>query len=570
MNSYKHHTLSANGLVALLLGCWWMLNVLTCCWLDLANDEAYYWAWTTAASENGNPLAWGYFDHPPMVALLIWLSSWLPGTLGVRFFSLLLQPLYLYLFWTLIRPPQPSRKDAWIYSLVSFSIPMLQLYGLLTLPDAPLLCFTIVFLWALKQFDAQRTLLNATLLAVAMALLVYSKYHGVLVILLALAACIRKGNSPFRCWQLYYAGVLAVILFLPHLWWQYRHDFATFQYHLVERSGDGGFDWENIGGFLVTIILVYNPIWWFFAPNKPLQQQDLTRRILLFILAGFIAFFFLSSLKDNTQAQWTLPILITLIVWGFDAARESERKYHIVRTCAIVSGILLMVARILMVSNPWEWKLETWQQQDSFDQIAALADGRPVLYSNDYTGAAEYCYYGKEHQAESFAFPIFYGRESQWSYSLAEEKLVGRDVVVQVEENRYADTLLLDNGEAFEYVTINNYHPTRKVRAEIVQTILHGNQAEIEMIVTNPYDYDLYSTEENPMIATLYWRECQRVQPEIKTPLTDTLHAHSSKHLHMVFELGNRRPKDFPCGICIGYALFRCNRSSEIFFLDTK
>ena len=77
-------------LVFLLLAAWWTVNLLQAALTGLANDEAYYWYFS-------QHLDWGYFDHPPMVAVLVWLSSWLPGALDIRFFSTLLQPLYLLL-----------------------------------------------------------------------------------------------------------------------------------------------------------------------------------------------------------------------------------------------------------------------------------------------------------------------------------------------------------------------------------------------------------------------------------------------------------------------------------------
>src|SRR5262245_15833853 len=45
----------------------------------LAFDEAYYWQW----SKN---LAWGYYDHPPMIAFMIRAGTELFGdtSLGVR------------------------------------------------------------------------------------------------------------------------------------------------------------------------------------------------------------------------------------------------------------------------------------------------------------------------------------------------------------------------------------------------------------------------------------------------------------------------------------------------------
>ena len=41
--------------------------------LPLHPDEAYYWTWL-------RHIAWSYYDAPPMVAYLIWLSTHLFGT----------------------------------------------------------------------------------------------------------------------------------------------------------------------------------------------------------------------------------------------------------------------------------------------------------------------------------------------------------------------------------------------------------------------------------------------------------------------------------------------------------
>src|ERR1700756_605362 len=51
----------------------------------LTFDEAYYWMWS-------KHLAGGYYDHPPMVAVVIRLGTMLAGDteLGVRLVSILL------------------------------------------------------------------------------------------------------------------------------------------------------------------------------------------------------------------------------------------------------------------------------------------------------------------------------------------------------------------------------------------------------------------------------------------------------------------------------------------------
>src|ERR1700712_4279719 len=62
-----------------------LLRLIAAAWTPLTFDEAYYWMW----SKN---LAGGYYDHPPMVALVIRLGTLIAGDteLGVRLVSILL------------------------------------------------------------------------------------------------------------------------------------------------------------------------------------------------------------------------------------------------------------------------------------------------------------------------------------------------------------------------------------------------------------------------------------------------------------------------------------------------
>src|SRR3954468_23640527 len=72
-----HTGLAILGLVALRL----VAAALT----PITFDEAYYWMWS-------KHLAGGYYDHPPLVALVIRLRTLIAGDteLGVRLVSILL------------------------------------------------------------------------------------------------------------------------------------------------------------------------------------------------------------------------------------------------------------------------------------------------------------------------------------------------------------------------------------------------------------------------------------------------------------------------------------------------
>ena len=81
------------------------LRLVAAAWTPLTFDEAYYWMWSKR-------LAGGYYDHPPMVALVIRLGTMIAGDteLGVRLVSILLA---LPMSWAVYRTAaSPVRRPA--------------------------------------------------------------------------------------------------------------------------------------------------------------------------------------------------------------------------------------------------------------------------------------------------------------------------------------------------------------------------------------------------------------------------------------------------------------------------
>ena len=59
----------------LIVGGLIVLRLVAAAMTPLTFDEAYYWAWS-------KQLAGGYYDHPPMVALVIRLGTLIAGDTG--------------------------------------------------------------------------------------------------------------------------------------------------------------------------------------------------------------------------------------------------------------------------------------------------------------------------------------------------------------------------------------------------------------------------------------------------------------------------------------------------------
>lgn len=537
-------------LVLLLLAAWWVVNLLQAAFTGLANDEAYYWYFA-------QHLDWGYFDHPPMVALLVWLSSFMPGLLGIRFFSTLLQPLYLLVFWHIIKPADATRRDALLYVLLCFSQPLLQLYGFLAVPDAPLMMFTVLFLWAFKRFDSKSSVGNALLMGLTVALLGYSKYHGALVVLLVLLARPKVFLRP----QLYVAGFTALLLMVPHLWWQYSHDWVSLRYHLVGRNS-WGYDVNYTLEYLGILLVLFNPLWLYHLVRglcKPAEGEDkLMRRVSILLCLGFWGFFLVATLRGRVQPQWLLPTVLPVVALVFHAARRSRYVY----IAAIVCAALFGVVRIIAAVNPLHFKGELWEGDEPYRKVAELADGRPVEFIGCYSFAAKYAYYtGNPTHCSSF----FFSRSSQWQYDTVDRSFAGQEVMVADLGNINGLEASLGK-ETLHYLFVSDFRPMRELTVESLDPveIRVGDEAlyiEQPLAVTNPYPYDIVSTEENPVGVAFYYQWSQNAAGEASTLLADTLRACSTTVIRPRL-CGRLQEGELVCGFTIGYTAYHPSANS--------
>lgn len=410
-------SLGADGLVALWLGVWWCANLIEAGCTELANDEAYYHMFAQR-------LAWGYFDHPPVTALLVWLGERLfGGELGVRFFFTVLQPLYLWALWRLVRPADAVRRDATLFVMLSASTLLLQLYGFIAVPDGPLLASSAVFLWTFRNFSEGRRLAWLWMGA-AIALMAYSKYHGALVLLFALAANPRLFARP----ALYASGAVAAVLLVPHLVWQYHHDWASFIYHLSARNSV--FRPGYVVEFLANMLVVFNP---FLVPIyvqawRKTRPQSAVGRALKLLPAAFIGFFLLSSLRGYVQPQWVIVSVFGLIYVAFAYVRRHPRTRRYAMAAGGATLLLVAAVRVEMIFNPLGLRFEVFDNSESYGAIAAEAQGRPVVFRHGYAVAAKYAFYTG---GEAYCQPNIRYRTHQWQFRDDDSRFAGREVLVE-------------------------------------------------------------------------------------------------------------------------------------------
>ncbi len=214
----------------------------------LSADETYYWVWSRVP-------AWGYFDHPPMVAAWIRAGCAVAGDtpLGVRLLAPVAALLGTLLLARAAEDLAPGRRAGLVAACLLNATLALGAGAVVMTPDTPLLFFWTAALAALARL--LRTANPAWWLAVGLAggLALDSKYTGVLLggALLVWLCAVPSARRWWRFWQLWAGLALALACFAPVLGWNAAHGWASF----AKQGGRTG-DWQpaRAAGFLAELV----------------------------------------------------------------------------------------------------------------------------------------------------------------------------------------------------------------------------------------------------------------------------------------------------------------------------
>jgi hypothetical protein len=476
----KYYKTKKNGLFILLLASWLLTNMLQAIYTEIDSDEAYYFLYS-------KHLDWGYFDHPPMVALLVRISSsFFNGNLGVRFITVLLQILTLILIWLQLEKKIGVNRSAFFFFIISASLVMFTVYGFTTTPDAPLLFFTALFLYGYKQFLINGNWAFTLLISITMAALIYSKYQGVLVIGFVIMSNIRLLlNSKFLI-----AIVLALALCIPHFYWQYTNGFPSFKYQLVSRSEP--FKWDYTLEYLPNQLAAFNPftfaaVLYVLFKYKPVQKFE---RAQYFVILGFILFFWITTFRGHAEPQWTVAASVPIIILLNNKLAIDDKLRNYVQKFVAGSLFLILIARILLVTSLLPAKLGLWGKETQYRAIEKIAKDKPVIFTGSYQDPSLYTFFtGKP----ATVISSLTTRQTQFDIWHLEQDWENKPVFINgvFEGKSKAYTIGKDKVVGFYADSIQTTNQL-KIEFEMDTDSLRGGDSEnVHFIVENPTQRDI-------------------------------------------------------------------------------
>ncbi len=319
---------------------------------DLKVEEAYYWCYAQHLSP-------GYFDHPPMVAWLIALFS----PLGVNSVAVRLPAILLFaasgglLYDTLRRlwDVPTARAGVILHTLM----PAFHWYSLLLLPDAPLM-----FFWTLGIYATTRLLQDENarwwwLIGLATGLGMTSKYPAALIPLAGFLGCwgLRKPQDLWLNRHMFGSAALALALFSPVIYWNATHQFASFRFQASERFHEASEQREKLASLIYPALMLGPGIY----------------------LAGPFVLYWAGRLRRSSAVQglcWTLPFL-ALMLWVC-----SQRLVNINWPLPGYLGFLLLLAPWISQAR-WRWVLVLPSAVFSVLPLLAMVIPMPVANPGD-------------------------------------------------------------------------------------------------------------------------------------------------------------------------------------------
>ncbi len=409
--------LGGNTGVAFLLlavGLLAILRAVLAAQADLAEDEAYYWLWSTH-------LAAGYYDHPPMIAYWIRAGTAIFGktAFGVRFVGLLSVLAGSYLLYRASFSLLGSRAAAWLAVLWLNATLLLNAASIVATPDTPLAFFATLTLFALAKLIETGRGAWWYAVGVALGLAFMSKYTAVLLLpgIFIWMIALPENRRWFAKAQPYLGALIAAVIVAPVFYWNYTHEWASFAKQAAHGVKDKPANAllsvaEFLGGqagLATPLIFGFCIFGSFYALVRGWKRREPAWLLLGASAAPVFLFFLLHAAGQKIQPNWpgfVYPAAILAGVHSFVAyAKEREVpqwaavSFRLAPWAAIAFtaatffqlglGLLPLDAR----KDPTT-RLKGWAQLGAKAAGFAQRQGAAAILTANYASTGELAFYG--------------------------------------------------------------------------------------------------------------------------------------------------------------------------------
>lgn len=308
-----------------------IIKIIIAPFFELGNDEVYYWTYALQPD-------WNHFDHPPMVGLLIRLTSlnlyWV-SELSLRLGSILgaaVSSWFVFKTASIIA----NERTGWFATLIyNASVYTGFIAGFFILPDSPQMPFytgaLLLMAYILFDHSPNKKTIAWLSLGFIIGLALLSKVHALFLWAgFGLFILLNKRNVLLN-WRLYASVFITTCFILPIAYWNWKNNFITYQFH-SNRVTHTGIKWDALLSEILGEFAYQNPIVYvvLIIAIIALLRKKITfpiqeTAVWLFCMSiPMLIVFWGVSMFNNTLPHWSGPAFIPLF---FIAALYLDKYY---------------------------------------------------------------------------------------------------------------------------------------------------------------------------------------------------------------------------------------------------
>jgi len=323
--------LKTNKQIFLLISLFTLIRLIAAPFFGLGVDEAHYVLYAKY-------LDLSYVDHPPLVGWMHVPFFYLLGTNeclarlpAIIIFAVTSYCAYLFV----LKVTQSRQLSLWAVLALNCSF-MLNVLGLMMLPDSLLLLFVFLLIFIAEKITREKKSLNFIFLGILLGLMGLTKYTSILLVPpLIIFFVLKKRYDIIFSRYMFLAAFIALIFITPVIYWNVTHDFISFRYQGAHVFGSLASSFKNFAESLAAQFGAYNPLLFiiaFYGFSRVLRTRDDYLRLAVLFGGTILLFFLITSFYERTLPHWPAVFYLLFIpvgAYNLVTSREKWKKYFL-------------------------------------------------------------------------------------------------------------------------------------------------------------------------------------------------------------------------------------------------
>jgi 4-amino-4-deoxy-L-arabinose transferase-like glycosyltransferase len=321
--------------------------------VPITGDEAEYVYW-------GQHLAWGYYDHPPMVGWLLYPFALIGSSnIWLRLPQILLSTLIGYLIYRGLRGYDV--KKAYLIATL-YLLTIVSVFDVIILTDTFLMLFAFLAVYCLFLALRDDKYLYYILTGFFIGAAFLSKYLMFPVALGIFIVFIVTQNIQRKWFKFSLLVIFALPFFIQNIVWNYQHDWVNLLFNIDLRNvGNSHFNLYTLLLYLLTLLLLYSPIILYYGASefKKIWQLKTNSIVSVFIITTFttIIFYGLLSLVKRIGLHWIFCVYPFFFMVLFSVLDVKK-----IKKCIVFMGVYSAIFLLIIVVS-FNLPLSFWQSK---------------------------------------------------------------------------------------------------------------------------------------------------------------------------------------------------------------